>query len=77
MAIGAHLHNQLQRVTTQCQPKEFEDQDLVTQQEPFETVQLPQMSAYSEIQQFGICPKDFDDALLHQLEPCTIVEQLL
>ena len=54
---------------TQGQTKEFQDPDLVTQQEPFETVQLPQMCTYSVIQQFAICPYDFDDALLHQLEP--------
>ena len=56
---------------------EFQDQDLVTQQEPFETVQLPQLSAYSVVQQFARCPYDLDDALLQQLEPRTIVEQLL
>ena len=74
--MQVHLHNQLQRVMTQGQTKEFQDPDLVTQQEPFETVQLPQMSTYSVIQQFTICPYDFDDALRHELEPRTIVEQL-
>ena len=77
MALRIHLHNQLQRVMTQGQAKEFQDQDLVTRQEPFETVQLPQISAYSVVQQFARCPNDLDDALLQQLELRTIVQQLL
>lgn len=64
-------------VMRQGQTKEFQDPDLVTQQEPFETVQLPQMSTYSVIQQFAICPYDFNDALLHQLAALTIMQQLL
>ena len=77
MALRIHLHNQLQRVMTQGKPKEFQDQDLVTQQEPFQMVQLPQMPAYSVVQQFARSPYDLDDTLLKQLEPRTIVEQLL
>ena len=58
---------------------EFQDQDLGTQQEPFELRQrdqLPQKSAYFVVPQFAICAFDFDDEPLHELGPCTIGEQL-
>ncbi len=75
-----HPHNQPQWVTTQGQPKEFQEQNLATQQEPIELrqrVQFPQKSVYSVVSQFAICLFDFDNGPLHQLGPRTIREQLL